>query len=466
VISNVRDLVKFKSAAMAAMAVCAVAASIAWEPTAAAQTSSPQVTFTKDVAPILQENCVRCHSPNEIAPMSLRTYAEAKQYSQMIKKRVSARTMPPWFLDKTIGIQSYKNDPSLSDADVATIVKWVDEGAPQGNPADMPPPPPADDVNAWRIGTPDLVINYPEFNMPAHGADLYGALEAPFNLKTDRYIMAIQSKVADADSRRVVHHALSYAVEPGTASTMGDDSGGGSGQFLVEYASGKNATFMDKDAGTLLQAGQNARVEYHFHSVGEPVKVHLQLGIKFYPEGYVPKHIQWSKQLGQDAVPDIDIPAGQIVRRDGWTKLNHAAMITAWQPHMHIRGKYQCLELIYPLEPVKTETVTCASWNYNWHTIYNYSDDVQPIVPAGTILHVISWYDNTATNPYNPDPNNWVGSGTGRTIDEMGFSWIGWYDLTDAEYKADVAARKAKQAGTLSGEGQQAALNTPGNSVQ
>jgi hypothetical protein len=192
-------------------------------------------------------------------------------------------------------------------------------------------------------------------------------------------------------------------------------------------------------------------VSYHFHSVGEPVKVHLQLGIKLYPKGYVPKHIQWSKQLGQEGAPDLDIPAGQVVRRDGYTRLNHPAMITAWQPHMHIRGKYQCLELIYPVEPVITETVTCASWNYNWHTIYNYQDDVQPIVPAGTLLHVISWYDNTTANVYNPDAKNWVGAGTGRTIDEMGFSWIGWYDLTDAEYKAAVAARKAKQAGTPTG---------------
>jgi len=133
------------------------------------------------------------------------------------------------------------------------------------------------------------------------------------------------------------------------------------------------------------------------------------------------------------------------VRRDGYTRLNAAALLTAWQPHTHIRGKYQCLELIYPGEPVRTETVTCARWNYNWHTIYNYADDVAPIVPAGTLLHVITWYDNTSANRFNPDPNNWVGAGTGRTIDEMGFSWIGWYDLTDAEYKAELAARKAAQ---------------------
>jgi len=403
------------------------------------------VTFSKDVAPILYQSCIRCHRPGEIAPMSLETYDAARPWAQAIKTRVSRREMPPWFLDKHIGIQQYKNDPSLTDDEIATIVKWVDTGALQGNPADMPKLPEQESISTWRIGKPDLIVQYPAFTMPATGPDLFGTLTAPFGTTEDRYIKAIQSRVVDANSRMVVHHALSFAVPPGDDGDMGDDSGGGSGQFLVEYASGKNATIYPPDAGLLLPAGQNARVSYHFHSIGEQVDAKIELGIVFYPKGFVPKHIQWSKQLGSDAAPDLDIPADSIVRRDGYTRLNSAARILAWQPHTHIRGKYQCLELIYPGEPVRTETVTCANWNYNWHTIYNYADDVTPIVPAGTLLHIITWYDNTTANRFNPDPKNWVGAGTGRTIDEMGFSWIGWYDLTDKEYKDELAARKAAQ---------------------
>src|SRR5712691_9086652 len=433
----------------ARLALLATATALAIAATgASAQQAAPalaQVTFTKDVAPILYRSCVRCHRPDEIAPMSLLTYNDARPWARSIKERVLKHEMPPWFLDKTIGIQKYQNDPSLTDEEIATIVKWVDGGALQGNAADMPPMPALEDLSTWRIGKPDLVIQYPMFRVPAHGADLYGTLTAPFGTTEDRYIKAIQSRVVDSDSRKVVHHALSYAVEPGDAGDIGDDAGGGSGQFLVEYASGKNATFAASDSGVLLRAGQNARVSYHFHSIGEEADAKIELGIKFYPKGFVPKHIQWSKQLGQEASTDLDIPANSIVRRDGYTRLNAAAHLTAWQPHMHIRGKYQCLELIYPGEPVKTETVTCAGWNYNWHTIYNYQDEVAPIVPAGTLLHVISWFDNTAANRHNPDPKNWVGAGTGRTIDEMGFSWIGWYDLTDAEYKAELVARKAAQ---------------------
>ena len=311
----------------------------------------------------------------------------------------------------------------------------------------MPKLPPSEALSTWRIGTPDVVVQYPTFKMPATGPDLYGTLTAPFGTTEDRYIKAIQTRVVDAQSRKVIHHALSYAVP---ADDDGDDAGGGSGQFLVEYASGKNATIYQPDAGLLLPAGQNARVSYHFHSIGEEVDAKLELGVVFYPKGFVPKYVQWSKQLGQEAAPDID-----IVRRDGYTRMNLPARLTAWQPHTHIRGKYQCLELIYPGEPVKTETVTCANWNYNWHTIYNYQDDVAPIVPAGTLLHVITWYDNTAGNKHNPDPKNWVGSGTGRTIDEMGFSWIGWYDLSDDEYKAELAARKAGQPKVTTGQQQQ-----------
>jgi len=417
--------------------------------------ASGSVTFSKDVAPILYKSCVRCHRPDEIAPMSLLTYNDARPWAQSIKNRVSKHEMPPWFLDKTIGIQKYKNDPSLTDDEIATIVKWADSGAPQGNPSDMPPMPTQEAMSTWRIGTPDLIVKYPAFKMPAAGPDLYGNLETPFGTTEDRYIKAIQSRVVDAGSRKVVHHALSYAVEPDDDGPGGDDAGGGSGQFLVEYASGKNATIYQPDAGVLLRAGQNARVSYHFHSIGEETDAKIELGVVFYPKGYVPKHVQWSKQLGQEAAPDIDIPANAVVRRDGYTRLNSAARLTAWQPHTHIRGKYQCLELIYPGEPVRTETVTCANWNYNWHTIYNYDDDVAPLVPAGTLLHVMTWYDNTPNNKFNPDPKNWVGAGTGRTIDEMGFSWIGWYDLSPDEYKAELAARKALQASKTTSTSQQ-----------
>ena len=127
------------------------------------------------------------------------------------------------------------------------------------------------------------------------------------------------------------------------------------------------------------------------------------------------------------------------MRSDGYTRFNKPGKLTAFQPHMHTRGKRQCIELIYPDN--KTEQINCADWSFNWHIVAVYADDAAPIYPAGTVLHVISWHDNSASKA-NPDARNWVGSGQ-RTIDEMGFAWITWYDLTDDEYKTEFDARKA-----------------------
>jgi hypothetical protein len=407
--------------------------------------SERQPTFTKDVAPILQRSCVSCHRPGEMAPMSLMTYDDARPWARSIKSRVAAREMPPWHIDRTLGLQAFKDDPSLTDNEIATIVKWVDGGAPRGNPADMPPPRQFADSSQWQIGTPDVIVKYPTYVVAAAGPDTFGNLYADFPITEDRYIQAIQTRATTAQARKVVHHALSYAVDE-PQETNGDDSVGvDGGQFLVEYASGKNAEVYPSDAGVLLQAGKKAMLSYHMHSIGEEVKADVELGIKLHPKGYVPKHIRWSKQLAQPTV-DLDIPGGTVARTDGYTVLHKPARIIAFQPHMHIRGKRQCLELIYPTSgsTANTEIINCANFNYNWHLTYNYKDEVAPLAPAGTILHVITWHDNSANNKANHDPKNWVGDGQ-RTIDEMGFAWIGWYDLTEAEYKQQLAERKEMQ---------------------
>jgi mono/diheme cytochrome c family protein len=438
----------------------AAAFALALPASAAAQGASTagqrQVTFTKDVAPILQRSCVTCHRAGESAPMALMTYEDVRPWARSIKTRVTAREMPPWHIDRNIGITKFKDDPSLSDEEIATIAKWVDAGAPRGNAADMPPLRQFADSSQWQIGTPDIVVKYPAYKVPAAGPDLFGNIYADIPIDSDRYIKAIQTRAANLASRKVVHHALSFAVDAPSSEVNGDDSISPEGsQFLVEYASGKNAEVYPEDTGVLLQKGKKAQLQYHMHSVGEETNAEVELGIKLYPKGFVPKHIRWSKQLAQ-ATADLDIPAGTVARIDGYTVLHKPARIIAFQPHMHIRGKRQCLELIYPTSgsSARSEVVNCANFNYNWHLTYNYADDVQPLAPAGTILHMISWHDNSTSNKFNPDPKNWVGDGQ-RTIDEMGFAWIGWYELTDEEYKTMLAERKAQQARPTQTQGQQ-----------
>lgn len=404
-----------------------------------------EVTFTRDVAPIIHRSCSGCHRPDEVAPMALMTYEEVRPWARSIGARVAAREMPPWHLDRRIGIQAFKNDPSLTDAEIATIVDWVAAGAPRGNPDDMPPLPAYGDADAWQIGEPDLIVRYPSYRVPAAGPDLFGYLYASFDLEEDRYIRAIQTKPADERARLVVHHTNAFAIAPGDTT-----DGLESERHLVEYASGKQAEIYPPDSGVLLQAGSRTRLSYHLHSVGEEIDTVVELGLVFHPPGTTPDHVRWTKQLAGahgTIAGLVDLPPGQVTRSDGYTRFSKAARITMFQPHMHMLGKYQCLELIYPTQPVQTEVVNCAHFDYNWHLAYNYADDAAPLVPAGTILHVINWHDNTAGHRANPDPRNWTGSG-GRTIDEMGFAWIGWYDLTDEEYEAELAEREAARRKT------------------
>ena len=408
-------------------------------PAGAAAQVPENPTFADDIAPIFYESCVNCHRPGEIAPMSLISYQDARPWARSIRNKVETRAMPPWHLDQDIGVQDFLNDPSLSDDQVATIVKWVDTGAPQGNPANTPKPPEFAPADAWQIGEPDLVVQFPTHTVPAAGPDLFGDLFTDFGLSQDRYITAIQTKPIGDKARQVVHHALSYAVEQDEA---GERMGGG--QFLVEYASGKQAEIYPEGTGLMLPADSEARLSYHLHSIGEDIDAVVELGINFLPEGEEPEHIRYSKQLAGShgrTIGVLDIPSGEVSRSDGYARFNKAAKITMFQPHMHMLGVYQCIEFIYPTQPVRAETVNCARFDYNWHMNYNYSEDSMPLIPAGTILHTTTWFDNSSGNRGNVDPNNWVGAGQ-RTVDEMGFAWMGWYDLTDEEYEAEVAARQ------------------------
>jgi hypothetical protein len=422
-----------------------LAASMLMWAQAPTQGGSPdQPTFSKDVAPILQRACQSCHRPGSIGPMSLLTYQDARPWAKSIRQQVVQRNMPPWYIDRTVGIHDFKNDVALSDREIATITAWVDGGAAQGNPADMPKARVFDDGDRWHIGKPDVVVTLKkDVLIKARQADQW--LDLPMEdlgLKTTRYIQAMEIK--PIKGVKVIHHVESSLLDP-------DDDSLASRQHLEEYAVGKYGDTFPEGAGMMVKPGSNVLANVHFHADGEDTPANLAIALKLYPEGVVPKHIAHAQQLGSAA--DLDIrPNTKNVRADGYTILSKPAIITAFQPHMHNRGQGQCLELIYPQGSgggdrpigVKTETVSCVDrFKFDWHVVYEYSDDVAPIVPAGTILHVISLYDNTAGNKFAPDPSNWVGYGN-RTIDEMGFSWINWYYLTDEEYKQAVADREAK----------------------
>ena len=207
---------------------------------------------------------------------------------------------------------------------------------------------------------------------------------------------------------------------------------------------GKGGERFPDGSGRLLKAGSKIRFELHYHPAGEEMTDAAQIAFVFYPKGYVPRHIQHTRGLGHGG--ELDIPGGAgYVRSDGYTRFESAGVLTGFQPHMHARGKAQCLELIYPTGGTddNVEQIACARFEFGSVMVYNWADEVRPIYPAGTILHVINWHDNSA-NKNNPDPRNWVGNGN-RTIDEMSFSWVNYYNLTDSAYRQMLAARTRSQ---------------------
>ena len=407
---------------------------------ASAQQGSAPVTFSRDVAPILQKSCQNCHRPGAIAPMSLLTYQDARPWARSIKAKVAAREMPPWYIDRHIGITRFKDDPSLTDAEIATIVKWVDAGAPAGNSADLPAPRTFSDNDKWHIGKPDMIVSLPKpYELKANGPDEFYDVDVDPGFTEDMYISAVETK-PEAYSFKVVHHATANMIEDEEADPVGF--------FFNEYALGKNGDIFPEDSGRLIKAGSKIHFNLHLHPSGERSLVNVSIGFKLYPKGEVPKHVAFTQHMGDNT--DLDIPPGQVVRTDGYFRLPKPAVLSAFQPHMHNRGKAMCMEAIYPdiradsarPGPARTETLNCVSnYQFGWHITYPYTDDVAPILPAGTIIHITAWHDNTAANKYNPNPRNWVGYGQ-RTIDEMSFAWVSLFYIDDAEYQARSAARK------------------------
>jgi hypothetical protein len=445
-----------------------------------AASQSSQVTFTKDVAPILQRSCQNCHRPGGYGPMALTTYQEVRPWARAIKLKTSLREMPPWFIEKNVGIQKFQDDPSLSDEEIALIGAWADAGAPEGNPADMPPPRQFPETGAWAFGQPDLIVNSPLITIATSGSDRYVDIGfSKTGLTEDRYVKAIEVKEfrpGEAGLKRgagarsdeggdlnlfVVHHAQVSASCDYLGSSVcnpdddvevagrrqvpggGEDSGLPKGELSYLYEVGQNAMIYPEDVGILLPAGSTLYFpNNHLHSIGREVKVHIQVGLKFHPRGFKPKYPRGMSGVGI-RLTELDIPAGQDnVRFDAYTILRHPTKMVTFEPHMHASGKRMCQEAIYP-NGIR-EVLNCAGYNHNWVKAYVYQEDTAPLLPAGTLLHVTGWYDNSAKNPRNADPRNWKGVGQ-RSVDDMFFLLSKFVFYTEDEFKAEVAARAAKK---------------------
>jgi mono/diheme cytochrome c family protein len=433
-----------------AAGLLAILACIGVSPGALAQSAhaADAVTF-EQVAPILYDNCVQCHNPEGGAPMSLLSYETARVYAPLIKYKTGIRdrmgAMPPWYVEKDIGIQSYKGDISLTDEEIATLAAWADAGAPLGNPDRVPPAP--EIPSGWTI-EPDFIVSSGPISMGANDPDWWGeysGVEIVLPLEEDRYVKAVQVReVNDIGSggtgretvggRYIVHHAA-YTV-----GIPGEEAVGEGGGLWPVHELGRNEDRFDEQTGPLIKAGsQIVLPSVHLHSAGVAATAQLEFGFELFPPGFEPKYERVSVGVGGlgDGV-DIDIRAGGDQQElHAYSVLEEHTKIIAFEPHLHASGDRMCLEAIWGMHQ---ETLSCVGYDHNWVRKYTFGDDAQPLLPKGTILHMIGWMDNTQANPNVTDARNWQGSGN-RSVANMFLELGLQIELTDEEFIQEMADR-------------------------
>jgi len=410
------------------------------------------VTFTRDIAPILQRSCQSCHWEGGGAPMPLTSYQEVRRYAQRIKDRTAIRdrmgAMPPFFVEKDIGIHEFTNDYSLSDEELALIQAWADNGAPQGDPADMPPPLDFNVSGSWTLGEPDLVVRSPAVTMPAVGPDRWGDIgTVPTGLTQDRWVKSVEVRevndipadlgASTVGGRYIFHHMTYSSVPMGEA---GSEVGGARATSWPIHEVGRNADIFPDRAGRLLGANSGlSMANSHLHSNGRETTGHLEFGFRFFPEGYQPEYTRRGPRLGNGI--DIDVAANKSGQEfHSFITLEEHTKIIAFEPHLHAPGYRMCMEAIWGHNQF---TLNCAGYDHNWVKQYIYEDDAAPLLPKGTILHIIGFLDTTDENTNVADARNWAGGGR-RSVSNM-FIDLGYsVTLTEEQFQAEMAERRAK----------------------
>lgn len=411
-----------------------------------------QYTWAQDIAPIFQEKCQECHRPDSIAPMSLLTYDQVKLFAPVIRYRVENRVMPPWHINPNVGIQEFENDRGLTAEQREAIIAWVDQGAPQGDMSKAPAPRQFNEQLVWRLqeelgSAPDLVVASEKYDLPAVSQDKWFRPITPTGLTEEKWVKAIEIRPMNAESRRVVHHSLAFLLQneagheqDGLPADLDMQMGP---SLFMEWAVGKAGQVFKPDAGKLMLPNSQIMWEMHLHAMGERVPdAQVEIGVWFYDTP--PEHRTMLTMLDAQGPQSLDIPPGEIAVTQGSFVLSAPARLENFQPHMHMRGKAMSMEAIYP-NGNREVLAFVDNFQWNWQINYIFDEDAAPLVPKGTMIITRAWHDNTANNPYNPDPNQWVGWGD-RTVDEMAHNWVDVTYLGQEEYERMVADRNAKLA--------------------
>ena len=403
-------------------------------------------TYVDDVASIINNNCVVCHREGGIGPMQFETYDQVRPWSPLIQMKVANREMPPYAYDEGIGIQELHGDWRLSQEEIDTVVEWVNTGSEYGDTDIIVQSPQLPDPNQWNFygdfGEPTVVIPSVPIDIPASGNDLWHKHNVASGLTEDRCIRAIQVK-PKGNAKTVVHHANSTVTVDGERFGM-----------LTEYAMGKWGEIVPEGVCRTIPA--NAEIAWDIHmfpgglgatAPGTIIKDNVvEIGLWLYsPEES--KELAYEQDLRLYRISDqadIVIPPHGYHMTQGFHSFDHPVRIDSWQPHGHLRMNAASFEIFYPDTGVTEQISQVSNWSATWHHSHIYDPDFAPLIPAGAVLVLKQWYDNTADNPNNPDPDMWVVGGS-RTGDEMTHAWIAVTHLDEEKYQELITERNSRR---------------------
>ena len=385
-------------------------------------------TFAGDVAPILYENCVACHRPNHLAPMSLITYDDVRPWARAVKTKVLSREMPPWGADSSV--RAYKNDASLSQAEIDVIAAWVDGGAPRGDEADLPELPQF--AEGWSIGEPDLVFTMLEpFRVPADGTVPYSYVTVPTNLQEDTWISAHEFRPGD---RRVIHHVISEVLEddgqPATAEVKlqrDRDRTRARGARVGGYVPNRLGAVYENGVAVRLPAGADIEAQMHYTTIGEPVLDQSSWGVVVAQAPAADR-----REAGGGAVANrlfrIE-PGNPAYEVRAKRQIEEPAYLSSMMPHMHVRGSAAKYIVTFP-DGREEVALWVPNYDFNWQLRYQLEEPI--LMPAGSTLEAVFTYDNSPNNRHNPDPAAEVRWGD-QTWEEMMLGYYGTIEVPAEE---------------------------------
>ena len=383
--------------------------------------SSAGVSYSRDVAPILADNCATCHREGGIAPFAMDSHAMVQGWSPMIREVLMTKRMPPGQIDPHVG--KFSNDYVLAVEEQQKIVQWIEAGAQKDGDID----PLAEltwPATKWALGEPDLIVKVPPQSIPATGILDYITVEVPIELDRDRWVRASQYIPGD---RTVLHHTLNDLVPPGATGRRGFLGGGDPNQAnITAYIPGAEPAIEPPNTGGLLKAGSTLRLQLHYTTTGKETVDASEIGVWFYPDDEIPTErmsgqcacifpMGWTNITPFD--PNFELRQSVTLKED--------AYMQSFLPHMHFRGKSMRFNAHYP-DGSMEELINIANYNYNWQISYKLEEPI--LMPAGTRIEAIGHYDNSTQNKANPDPSRSVPWGD-QSWDEMFFGAMSWKNV-------------------------------------